>query len=151
MQLHKLLIKNHHTIAIAESCTGGLLSAALTAIPGSSKYLLLGVVAYSNKAKQNVLKIPKSIIALKGAVSQATAQNMAQSVRRIAKSDYGIGITGIAGPTRGTAQKPVGTVFIATASKYQTICKEFHFSGNRATIRKKSATKALELLKDLIK
>ncbi len=150
-QVHKLLIRNKKTIAVAESCTGGLLSNLLTRIPGSSKYFILGVVVYSNQAKENILKIPANIIDRYGAVSKDVARLMAKSVRAIAKTDFGIGVTGIAGPSRVAFKKnPVGTVFIALESKNKKLCKKFHFAGNRLTVRKKAALKALELLSGLI-
>lgn len=150
-QIHRLLIKKDKNIAVAESCTGGQLCHLLTEIPGSSKYFNLGIVAYSNRAKESILKIPKNTIAEKGAVSQEIAKLLAKSIRLIAKTDFGIGVTGIAGPGGGTKEKPVGTVFIAVDSKNKTICEKFHFTGNRPTIRKKSALKALELLKEIIR
>jgi len=151
IQIHNLLIKNGKTVSVAESCTGGLLSTLLTQISGSSKYFVLGVVAYSNKTKENILNIPRNIIVKKGAVSKEIAQKMVQSIRKIAKTDFGIAITGIAGPTGSTPQKPVGTVFIAVSSKAKTICKKFHFSGTRTAVRNKSALSALKLLKNLLK
>jgi len=149
-QIHKLLIKKKKNIAVAESCTGGLLCNLLTQIPGSSEYFILGIVAYSNKAKEDILKIPRDIIAEKGAVSKEVAEILAKSVRLTAKVDCAIGITGIAGPGGGSKEKPVGTVFIAIDAKNKKICKKFNFSGSRITIRKKSAIKALELLSLLI-
>lgn len=149
-QVHNLLIKNKKSISVAESCTGGLLSNLLTQISDSSKYFILGIVTYSNKSKENILKIPANIIAKKGAVSETVAKLLAKSVRLIAKTDFGIGITGIAGPSGGSKEKPVGTVFIAIDTKNKKICKKFKFSGSRATIRRKSALKALELLNRLI-
>lgn len=149
-QAHKLLIKKRKNIAVTESCTGGLLSNLLTKIPGSSKYFILGIVAYSNKAKENILKLPRDIIAQKGAVSKDVSGLLAKSVRLIAKTDFGIGVTGIAGPAGGSKEKPVGTVFISVDSKNKRICKEFNFTGSRAAIRKKSALKALELLNKLL-
>jgi len=150
MQTHNLLIKSRKTISVAESCTGGLLCAYLTQISGSSGYFILGVVTYSNKSKEGILNIPPALFAKKGAVSQEVAQRMAQSVRKIAKTDFGIAITGIAGPTGGTPQKPVGTVFIAVNSKTKTICKKFHFSGTRAAVRTKAAFNALKLLQNFL-
>jgi PncC family amidohydrolase len=145
-QIHKLLIKNGKTIAVAESCTGGSLSHLLTSQSGSSKYFILGVIPYSNKAKSKILKISAKLIAQKGAVSREVAEKMAQAVRKLAKADLGIGITGIAGPIGGTPQKPVGTVFIAVSHKDKTFCKKSHFTGTRASIRKKASLKALELI-----
>ena len=140
------MIRKKKTIAVAESCTGGLLSGLLTQITGSSQYFILGVVTYSNKAKEVVLKIPHTLITKKGAVCAEVCLKMAQSVKKLAKADFGIGITGIAGPTGGSSQKPVGTVFIAIESKSKKLCKKFHFTGSRSAIRKKAALKALELL-----
>lgn len=145
-QVHKSLIKTKRTIAVAESCTGGLISYLLTQMSGSSQYFILGVVTYSNQAKTNILHIPETLIAKKGAVSREVAQKMAQSIRKLAKADFGIGITGIAGPAGGTPQEPIGTVFIAIDTKARKICKKFRFPGSRAVVRKKAALKALELL-----
>ena len=150
-QIHSLLLKKKKAIAVAESCTGGLLSNLLTYIKGSSRYFILGVVAYSNRSKQDILKIPAGFIAKNGAVSAEVAKKMAQNIRKIAKTDFGLGITGIAGPSGATSNKPVGTVFIAISRKNKTINKKFHFTGNRAVIRKKIALKALDLLKSLLK
>ena len=149
-KIHKLLIKNKKTIAIAESCTGGQLSNLLTQISGSSRYFILGIVAYSNKAKIAILKIPARLIAEKGAVSKDVATAMAKSVRKIARTDLGIGITGIAGPAGATEGKPIGTVFIAVDGPLKKLCKEFHFRGKRLTIRRKAASKCLELLRGML-
>ena len=149
-QAHNYLVKYKKTIAVAESCTGGLISYLLTQFPGSSQYFLLGVVAYSNKAKIDTLKIPAKLILKKGAVSKEIASKLASSVRKLANTDFGIGITGIAGPTAGTLQKPKGTVFIAIHSKDKKICKRFLFKGSRIRIRINAALKALELLKLLV-
>jgi len=148
--IHQHLIKNGKTVSTAESCTGGILSGILTQLSGSSQYFILGVTTYSNRAKVSILKIPASIINKKGAVSKDIACLMAKNIRQIAKTDFGIGITGIAGPTRATQDKPIGTVFIALADKSKTICKKFTFQGNRASIRKESALKSLQLLKQIL-
>jgi len=150
-QIHKILIRKEETIAVAESCSGGLLSSLLTRFSGSSRYFMLGIVAYSNEAKKNVLKIPSCLIAKYGAVSGPVAVAMAEAVKKIAKADFGIGITGIAGPTGRTPAQPTGTVFIAVANKNKTICEKYHFKGNRASVRKKSAVVALQLLKKFYK
>ncbi len=149
-QIHILLIKNKKTIAVAESCTGGLLAGLLTRNSGSSQYFILGVVAYSNKAKEIILKIPRSLIKKYGAVSKTTAELMAQNIRRIANTDFAIGLTGIAGPKGRIPGKPVGTVFVAIDSKKKKICKRFVFKGIRALIRKKAALRSLELLKKML-
>jgi nicotinamide-nucleotide amidase len=149
-KIHDLLIKKKKTIAVAESCTGGLLSVLLTQVSGSSQYFTLGITTYSNNTKVAILKVPHGVILRKGAVSKDVAYRMAQSVRKLAKTDFGIGITGIAGPTGGTPQKPIGTVFIAINSKNEKKCNKYIFKGGRKTIRKQAALKSLELLKKLL-
>jgi len=146
-QIHKLLIEKRSTLATAESCTGGLLAKLLTDLPGSSKYFLLGVVSYSNRSKAKILKVPAKLITKYGAVSREVALKMAGGVQKLAKSDFAIAITGIAGPTGGSIAKPVGTVFIAVYAKRKKTCKKFKLTGNRDRIRRLSALKSLELLK----
>lgn len=145
-QAHKKLLENKKTIAVAESCSGGLLSCLLTDISGSSEYFLLGVVAYSNSSKQTILDIPAQTIAKYTAVSAQIAVLMAKNARKKAKSDLALSITGIAGPTGATADKPVGTVFICLSDKNKNDCRKFLFRGSRQDIRKKSAQEALRLL-----
>jgi nicotinamide-nucleotide amidase len=149
-QAHLRLLKNNLTIATAESCTAGLLSSLLTRFSGSSKYFILGVATYSNQAKESVLGIPASVIRKNGAVSRKVALLMAKNVKKLAKTDFGISITGIAGPNGGTLKKPVGTVFIGLASEKKNICKKFIFKGNRASIRKQVTLKALQLLETFL-
>jgi PncC family amidohydrolase len=149
-QIHKLLIKNKKTVSVAESCTGGSLSSLLTSLPGSSSYFILGAVVYSNRMKNKILKISSRLIREKGAVSTEVARNMAMSVRKLARTDFGIGVTGIAGPMGGIPQKPIGTVFIAISASSETICKKFHFTGSRIAVRRKSSLKALELLRKFL-
>ncbi|MCU0650839.1 MAG: nicotinamide-nucleotide amidohydrolase family protein [Candidatus Omnitrophica bacterium] len=150
IQAHKLLLQKNKTVAVAESCTGGLVSSLLTSLPGSSAYFLLGVAAYSNKAKRDILKIPVSLLKKHGAVSSQVALAMAVNVRKLAGADFGIGITGIAGPGGGTPDKPVGTVYIAGVSTSAKICKKFHFRASRSGVRARSADAALSLLEDLL-
>ncbi|MDD5477158.1 MAG: CinA family protein [Candidatus Omnitrophica bacterium] len=145
-QVHKKLLRNEKTIAVAESCSGGLLSYLLTDISGSSGYFLLGVVAYSNSSKEIILNIPAQTIARYTAVSSQVAVLMAKNVRKKAKSDLALSITGIAGPTGATANKPAGTVFICLSDKNKNDCRKFSFRGSRQDIRKKSAQEALRLL-----
>ncbi len=140
------LIQLRKTLALAESCSGGLLSHRLTNISGSSKFFKAGIIAYSNEAKTKILKVPKSLIADHGAVSQEIAKHMAQSVRRIFKADIGLSITGIAGPTGGTKIKPVGLTFIAASLGKATMCFKFIFKGSRLAIKTQATNKALELL-----
>jgi len=146
-QIHKLLIRQSRTLAIAESCTGGLLSSLLTRYPGCSKYLYSSLVVYSNRAKEKILNIPARLILKKGAVSADLARKMAESARKLAGSDFGVGITGIAGPTGATAKKPVGTVFIAVSTRTRASCRKFNFKGSRLKIQRLAAINALLLLK----
>jgi len=142
----KLLISQKKTLAVAESCTGGLLSNRLTDIPGSSNFFQLGLVVYSDKAKTKFLRIPARIFVLQGAVSNQAARQMAEGIRRILETDFGIGITGIAGPTGGSPQKPVGLVFIAIAAHDEILCEKCLFKGSRKRIKSQATTKALQLL-----
>ncbi len=149
-QIHKRLIKSSKTLATAESCTAGFLSFLLTRLSGSSRYFILGLTAYSNFVKENILNIPASIIRKNGAVSKEVALLMAGNIRKLANADLGIGLTGIAGPTGAVPSKPIGTVFIAISTKNESVCKKCVFKGNRNSIRKQSALKALQLLKDFL-
>lgn len=142
----KLLIQKHKTLSVAESCTGGLLANRLTNISGSSKYFVGGVLVYANSAKIKLLKVSALLIKKHGAVSPNVAKQMAKSTRTILKTDFGISITGIAGPRGGTKNKPVGLTYIAVASHKQVLCREFHFKGSRLTIKKLAAESALEML-----
>jgi len=135
------------TLAIAESCTGGLLSSRLTDMAGISKNLLLSVVTYSNKAKIELLDIESETLKKYGAVSAQVAKSMAKNVKNLANSDIGIGITGIAGPGGGTKKKPLGLVFISLSSDSKTICKECHFTGDRKTIKFRASQTALDILR----
>ena len=145
-QIHTRLINQKKTISVAESCTGGELSSLLTSLPGSSVYFILGVVTYSNKSKEMILNIPAKKIARHGAVSRQIAILMAKNIRKKTHSDFGISITGIAGPKGATITMPIGTIFIALASKNKTLCKAFLLPGKREDIRKKSTKEALRLL-----
>ena len=144
------LINTGKTLAIAESCTGGLLANRLTNVPGSSHFLKFALVAYSNEAKIKLLKVPQSIIRTNGAVSKQVAMSMAQKVRKSLKTDFGIGITGIAGPTGGTRSKPVGLTFIAVSTGIETLCLECRFRGTRKNIKNQAATQALRLLNEFL-
>ena len=134
------------TISVAESCTGGLLGNIITDAPGSSDYFIGGVIAYHNRVKTRLLKVPEKILNKHGAVSAQTAKLMAQNVRKLFNSDLGLAITGIAGPTGGTKQKPVGLVYIAISDSRKLICKKYLFSGPRKKIKSQSAHAALNLL-----
>jgi len=145
--ISKILMKNRKTVAIAESCTGGLLSHTLTNISGSSKFFKLGVIPYSVQAKSSILKIPEDILRSEGIVSEEVAYRMAKNIKRIAKSDFGIGITGIAGPLGGTKKTPVGTVYISVVGNKKSATEKFHFKGNRLSVKKKAVESCLNLLK----
>ncbi|MBU4252840.1 MAG: CinA family protein [Candidatus Omnitrophica bacterium] len=145
-QIHKKLLRKEKTVAVAESCSGGELSSLLTSLPGSSGYFLLGVVTYSNKSKEMILNIPAKIIARYGAVSRQVAILMARNIRKKTLADFGLSITGIAGPTGATTTKPIGMVFIALAKKNKTLCRLFLLSGKREAVRKQSVGEALRLL-----
>jgi len=145
-----MLKSQKKTLAVAESCTGGLISKLLTDIPGSSQYFILGLVTYSNQAKTKLLSIPTSTISQHGAVSRQVAQKMAANVRRLTKTDFGIGVTGIAGPGGDSKKKPIGTVYIATDCARCRNWKKFQFKGNRISIRKKAAQESLRLLRQCL-
>ena len=138
--------KSSKTLAISESCTGGMIAERLINIPGASKFFLLGIIAYDNAAKIKILKVPHSLIKKHGAISADVACAMARGVRKILKTDYGLGVTGIAGPGGGTKAKPVGLVFIAVSIKNKTIVKKYHFKGNRLAVRKAATQTALKML-----
>ncbi|MDD5237217.1 MAG: nicotinamide-nucleotide amidohydrolase family protein [Candidatus Omnitrophica bacterium] len=150
-EITNLLKSQKRTVAVAESCTGGLVSKLLTDLPGSSRYFILGLITYSNQAKAKLLSIPSSTLSRYGAVSKQVAENMARGVRKLARADYGLAITGIAGPAGGSKEKPVGTVYIAIDCGCCRSWKKFQFKGARNSIRKKSAEEALKLLKQCLK
>lgn len=143
-----LLRRQKATLAVAESCTGGLVSDSLTNIPGSSDYFLFSAVTYSNQAKINVLGVPTSVIERYGAVDEKTAQEMAKGVRQISGATYGLSITGIAGPEGGTAEKPVGTVCIGLATPEGIEGRRYNFPFNERSMNKQIfTTTALNLLR----
>ena len=148
--ISEILRKKGLTLAVAESCTGGLISSSLTDIPGSSQYFLCGIVAYANKTKSDLLNVPAELIKMHGAVSQEVALALAQNVKHLAKTNIGLGITGIAGPQGGTPLKPVGTVFIAVSIAHHHYFKKYHFAGNRSSIKKQAKDAALQLLKECL-
>jgi nicotinamide-nucleotide amidase len=143
----KNLTERHLTLAVAESCTGGLVTDRLTDIPGSSAFLERSVVTYSNTAKTVLLGVPADMLADYGAVSEQTARRMAEGVRTLAGTDLGLAITGIAGPAGGTDQKPVGTVYIALADGQETLCRHHAFRWDRRRNKIISSQAALLMLK----
>jgi len=134
------------TVATAESCTGGLIAAAITEVPGSSAVFGQGFVTYSNAAKTELLGVPAGLIAAIGAVSEAVAARMAAGARKRAGADLAVSVTGIAGPDGGTPQKPVGTVCFGLASPSGVTTYTKRFMGNRHEVREQSVAFALELL-----
>ena len=135
------------TVAVAESCTGGLVCQRLTSIPGSSGYFSRGYVVYSNKSKTEMLKIPEALLKKRGAVSREVAAAMAEAVRERSKTDLGLAVTGIAGPSGATKEKPVGLVFWAIADKKQTLGLSTIFSGDRDAIRRRASQAVLDMLR----
>jgi nicotinamide-nucleotide amidase len=142
-----LLSKHGLTLSFAESCTGGLASKLITDIPGSSKYFSGGVIAYSNEVKHSVLGISNRILEEYGAVSEPTARAMAFGVREKLNADIGVGITGIAGPDGGSAEKPVGLVYVGLSNGSSSLCCRYVFYGSREIVRKKSAYAALDMVR----
>ena len=145
------LIRRGLTLGVAESCTGGLLGAWLTEIPGSSRYFRGGIVAYANAAKTRLLGVPREVLSLSGAVSAAVAVAMARGVRRALGADIGIAITGIAGPDGGSAQKPVGLVYMAVEGRGGVAIRECRFRGGRSAVRRAAARGALDLLQQSLR
>jgi nicotinamide-nucleotide amidase len=139
------------TLAVAEGDTGGALLATLTAVPGSSRVVLGGVVAYHDDLKRGILGVEPSLIASHGAVSAEAAQAMAAGVRRVSGADVGLATTGIAGPGGATPQKSVGLAFVAAARDDRALVREHHWQGDRASNRCHSAEAALELVLELVK
>ena len=149
-QLATALLARRQTLATAESCTGGLVGAALTGLPGSSAWYLGGVVAYANELKIRLLGVPAEILAAHGAVSLETARAMAAGARAATGADFAVSITGIAGPAGGTPEKPVGLVFIGVAAPHGTATFKHHFSGSRADIRQAATEAALRHLLEAV-
>ena len=141
------LAMTEFTLAVAESCTGGLIAQRLTSVPGSSKYFIEGLVTYSNASKTRLLGVDKKLIKEFGAVSQQVARDMARGVRHKAKTDFGLAVTGIAGPDGGTEEKPVGLVYIALADDAHTEHKKLTIPGDRELIRWRASQAALDMLR----
>ena len=147
----ELLTIKKLTIATAESCTGGLIANRITNVPGSSKYFERGIISYSNESKTELLNVPLNIIESTGAVSEQTAKAMAIGVKELAKTDLGLGVTGIAGPGGGTIEKPVGLVYIGFATNLSVKVKRYNFNGNRKEIKQQTADAALNIILDWLK
>jgi len=142
-----LLRANRLTIAVAESCTGGLLASRLTDVPGSSDYVERGAVCYSNRAKVEMLDVDPALIDVYGAVSEPVAQAMAEGIRARAATDVGVGVTGIAGPGGGSDVKPVGTVSIAAVVSDETRVRTFQFMGHREMVKFQAAQSAMNMVR----
>jgi len=149
--LVRRLTGQKRTLALAESCTGGFIANQITNVPGASKIFLGGVVAYSNDVKQKFLGVRAKTLERHGAVSQATAAEMAQGARKRFGADFAIAVTGIAGPTGGTKSKPTGTVFIAMAGAFGTFVDHHVNRLSRKQFKKMTARQALELLRRNLK
>ncbi|MDR3677453.1 MAG: competence/damage-inducible protein A [Acidobacteriota bacterium] len=145
------LIMRQKTVAVAESCTGGLLAERLTRVAGSSNYFLGSMVCYANELKTRLAGVPANLIGIHGAVSKPVAQALAEGARARTGASIGVGITGIAGPTGGSPEKPVGLVFVALADERGTQVREFHFPGSRDRVRHWASQMALEMVRRRIR
>jgi nicotinamide-nucleotide amidase len=143
----RLLRERSATLAVAESCTGGLVASRLTDVAGSSDYVDRGVVAYSLAAKSELLGVPPALIARTGAVSPEVARAMAEGIRARAGTTFGLATTGIAGPSGGTPERPVGLVFVGLAWAGGSGAREFRFPGTRVQVKVRAAEMALEMLR----
>jgi nicotinamide-nucleotide amidase len=146
----RLLKEKGATLALAESCTGGLLAKRLTDVPGSSAYFKEGLVTYSNESKERLLGVPHETLLEHGAVSEPVARKMAQGIREVSGADYGLSVTGVAGPDGGTTEKPVGLVFIGLSDAEETFAEKLDLTAwarSREAIRERSANRAFDLLR----
>ena len=146
----KLLKKKQKSVSTAESCTGGYIAHLITSIPGSSEYFEGSVISYSNKVKMTVLNVPEQDIIKHGAVSREVVEAMVSGVKKLLKTDYAVATSGIAGPTGGTAEKPVGTTWIAVATPEKVISKLYHFGEHRGRNIRRASLAALEMLRQEI-
>ncbi|HEV3231480.1 MAG TPA: CinA family protein [Candidatus Dormibacteraeota bacterium] len=147
--LARALRERHLTIAVAESCTGGLVAAALTDLPGSSDYFLGGVVAYANPTKSRLLRVPVALLEAHGAVSREVAEAMARGARDLFQADVAVSVTGIAGPA-SDGDKPVGLTFVGAVHGDRAVVREHRWTGGRASNRLASVEAALALATDLV-
>jgi nicotinamide-nucleotide amidase len=144
--LGQRLVARGATLATAESCTGGLIAALCTDVPGSSAWFTGGVVAYANEVKRDVLGVDPALLAAHGAVSEPVVHAMAAGVRRLTGARYAVAVSGVAGPDGGTPEKPVGTVWLAVADGDAVQARRFLFPGDRAAVRQATAEAAVEAL-----
>jgi nicotinamide-nucleotide amidase len=146
----ELLIKNKADLSLAESCTGGRISGLITSVPGSSAYFKGGIVAYSDEIKKGQLNVPEKTIFEHGAVSKAVVEYMAKGVKEKFNTRYAAAVSGIAGPSGGTDEKPVGTTWIAVTDDEKVISKQYRFGNRRDVNIRLSASKTLDMLRKLI-
>ncbi len=150
-KIFKKLLKKNLSISFAESCTGGLLSSSITSIDGSSKVFKMGLITYSNKAKINILKVKKEIINKHGAVSSECCMSMVNNLSKISKSNINVSITGIAGPSGGTKEKPIGLVYIGVKKRNKIIITKNIFKNKkRISIQKATVKKTFKILSQII-
>jgi len=150
-QLGEKLRDRKLTLAVAESCTGGLLGSRLTDVAGSSEYFLGGVIAYQNEVKESLLHVPHEVIAAHGAVSAQTVEAMASGCRELFKCDIAASITGIAGPGGGTVEKPVGLTYIGLTTSRGVISRHFRWKGSRMQNKESSVRVAIEMILSALK
>ncbi len=148
MPFHDVLSGSGLKVCCAESCTGGLIGAEITSVPGSSEYFLGSAVTYANEAKESLLHVPLGILMAYGAVSPETAEEMARGVRKLYGADISVAVTGIAGPGGATETKPVGLVYVAVSSRIGETVQECRFSGSREDIRRSTVEAALKMLEE---
>jgi PncC family amidohydrolase len=146
----RLLTARGQTLALAESCTGGLIGHLITEVPGSSAYFLGSAVTYAYQAKELLLGVPHDTIVTFGVVSEPVSQAMASGVRRVLSADIGVAVTGIAGPGGATPNKPVGLTYVALSAPGYQVCRRFVWPGDRSGNKLSSAMAALELLKEYL-
>ena len=149
--LAQILLSRNWTVSLAESCTGGLVCSTLTELAGSSEWFERGYITYSNEAKTECLGVPAELIEAHGAVSEQVAKAMAEGARMNSGSNVAISITGVAGPSGGSAEKPVGTVFFGWTTENQTLIKTMRFNGNRQMVRQQATEFALTELIALLR
>ena len=149
-KIGKLLREKGVTIATAESCTGGLIANRITNMSGASDYFEAGFITYSNRAKTVFLAVPEKVITERGAVSPEVARLMADGVEKVTGAGMGLAVTGIAGPTGGTEEKPVGTVYIGISCGSGTFVRHFLFSGTRRQIKSRTSEAALTFVLDCL-
>ena len=149
-KLYLNCVNKNLIITTAESCTGGMISSAIVHINGSSQIFKSSVIVYSNDMKSKLLNIPKDLITKYGAVSEIVVHSMAKKSLEIVNADVSIAVTGIAGPTGGSIDKPVGLVWVGIGTKEKIITKKYQFNGNRLEIRQKTTQKSLKLANNVI-